>query len=63
MIKYSLRFLTLTLIGILIYSCQNDDFFDDNQGNKNEISTFNDIVLGKKTRKSLLCFKYEKGFE
>ena len=25
--KHSLRFLTLTLIGILIYSCQNDDDF------------------------------------
>ncbi|PCI33329.1 MAG: hypothetical protein COB60_07870 [Flavobacteriaceae bacterium] len=47
--KHSLRFLTLTLIGILICSCQNDDdFFNENQGNKNELSTFNDIVLGKK---------------
>ena len=46
--KHSLRFLTLTLIGLLIYSCQNDDFFDESQGNQNELSIFNDIVLGKK---------------
>ncbi len=34
---------------MLIYSCQNDDdFINDNQGNQNELSTFNDIVLGKR---------------
>ena len=47
--KHGLRFLTLTLIGILIYSCQNDDdFYNENQGRQNELTTFNDVVLGNK---------------
>ncbi|MBT4678347.1 MAG: hypothetical protein HOB69_00660, partial [Flavobacterium sp.] len=34
--KNSLRFLTLTLIGLLIYSCQNeDDFLEPNSSIEN----------------------------
>lgn len=47
--KHSLRFLTLTLIGILIYSCQNDDDFLENP--QNEVSTI-DYSQGAKKLKN-----------
>ena len=50
--KHSLRFLTLTLIGILIYSCQNDDFLtpenpDSNLAENIGIRSGDKTVLGK----------------
>jgi hypothetical protein len=46
--KHSLRFLTLTLIGILIYSCQNDDFLTTENPDSNLVERSGDkIVLGK----------------
>lgn len=48
--KNSYRLLLLTLIGILMYSCQNDDdFHDENLEQQNNfLVSNNDIVLGKK---------------
>ena len=57
--KNKLRFLTLALIGLLVYSCQNeDDFLEPNSSIENlEIEndlTFGEkIILGKKIKESL----------
>jgi hypothetical protein len=57
--KNSLRFLTLTLIGLLIYSCQNeDDFLEPNssienfeiENNESDYSFGEKIILGKKLK-------------
>ncbi|MHB0756895.1 hypothetical protein [Polaribacter sp. M15] len=46
--KYSLRFLILTLIGILIYSCQNDDFIKEYSSSIQQPKSESIIKLGKK---------------
>jgi hypothetical protein len=46
--KHSLRFLIVTLIGILIYSCQNeDDFLEPNSSIEN-LEIENDLAFGEK---------------
>ena len=47
--KNSYRLVPLALIGILMYSCQNDDFHNENREKQSNFSALNnDIVLGKK---------------
>jgi len=47
--KHSLRFLTLTLIGILIYSCQKDDEFETvDISSTEQVKPENITKLGKK---------------
>jgi hypothetical protein len=47
--KNSYRLVFLTLIGVLMYSCQKDDFHNENREQQSNFSVANiDVVLGKK---------------
>ena len=59
--KQSLRFLTLTIIGILMYSCQNDDDFLENS--QNEISTIDYSEGAKKLENPYTVEIMQKAFE
>jgi len=59
--KHSLRFLTLTLIGILIYSCQNDNDFLENP--QNEVSTIDYSQGAKKLKNPYTVENMRKAFE
>ena len=55
MIKYSLRFLTLILIGVILYSCQNEDDLlvestESIQTIENTIPSGEKIILGEKLK-------------
>lgn len=67
--KQSLRFLLLTLIGILIYSCQNDDDFLEPQTTskiaeiENELKYGEKIILGKKLKNPYSVENMKKAFQ
>ena len=59
--KQSLRFLALTLIGILVYSCQNDDDFLENP--QNEVTTIDYSQGAKKLENPYTVENMKKAFE
>lgn len=59
--KHSLRFLLLTLIGILVYSCQNDDYFLENP--KNETSAIDYSQGAKKLENPYTVENMRKAIE
>ncbi|WP_144960600.1 hypothetical protein [Gillisia sp. Hel_I_86] len=62
--KQIFRFLLVTLVGILIYSCQKeDDFYLESQGDRNEPDISNSRVLGKKLENPYSVTNMKKAYD